>query len=152
MKEHKERKEVTFVLTRGVKEYRSTIPHFVNENDVVLEVGVAWGTTTVILDRYAKKVVGIDPGKSLATAIETYPHIQFEPIDGFDIRAILSLGYKFTKIYIDISGCRRLLDVMNMATKHAAALRPDVIVIKSTQLKGFVSNCIIWSEEHTKNE
>ena len=148
----KQRKEVTFVLTRGVKEYRATIPYFVNEDDVVLEVGAAWGTTTEILYHHAKKVVGIDPGKALETAIETYPRIQFEPIDGFDISAILDLGYEFTKVYIDISGCRKILDVVSMATKYAAALRPDVIVIKSTQLKGFVSNCIVWSDEGRKGK
>ena len=135
---------VTFILTRGVREYRATIPHYVCQDDTVLEVGVAWGTTTAILARYAKKVVGIDSGRSLATAIKTYPHIQFEPIDGFDISSILKLGIEFTKVYIDISGCRPIADVMKMATAHAAALHPKVIVIKSTALKRFVRHCIVW--------
>lgn len=146
MRAKKEHRGTKFVLTRGVKEYRATIPHYVNEDDVVLEVGCAWGTTTAILGRHAKKVIGIDKGESLPTARATYPHIRFEPIDGFDISAILNLGLKFTKVYIDISGCRSILDVVAIARKHASALQPEVIVIKSTRLKGFVSSCVVWPD------
>ncbi len=135
---------VTFVLTQGVREYRATIPHCVRRDDTVLEVGVAWGTTTAILARCAQKVVGIDPGQSLATAIRTHPQIQFEPIDGFDISSILKLGIEFTKVYIDISGCRPIADVAKMAMAHAAALHPQMIVIKSTALKRFVRHCVVW--------
>ena len=39
----------TLVGTRGVKEYRATIPVWVNETDVVLEIGCEWGTTTTII-------------------------------------------------------------------------------------------------------
>lgn len=149
MREHFSTK---YVLTKGVKEYRETIPHYVNENDVVVEIGCAWGTTTDILDKYAKKVVGIDKGDSLPTAIETYPHIQFERLDGFDIGSVLKLGYKFTKVYIDISGCRSILDVVKIARMYAAAIKPEVIVIKSTRLKGFVSECTVWETIQTVEE
>ncbi len=35
-----------FIATRGVKEYRETIPTWVTADDVVLEIGCEWGTTT----------------------------------------------------------------------------------------------------------
>ena len=136
----------TFVLTRGVREYRATIPRYVHENDTVLEIGCAWGTTTAILDRHASKVVGIDKGEALDTAIDRYPHIQFERIDGYSMREVLHLGLEFTKVYIDISGCRSILDVVKIARMYASAFEPDVIVVKSTQLKGFVAHCVVWSE------
>lgn len=142
-----EARRANFVVTKGVTEYRATIPRYVNGNDVVLEVGCGTGRTTEILSRYAAKVVGIDPGEALEKARETYPHIQFERIDGFDIRAILGLGLRFTKVYIDISGNRDILDVVKITTKHAAALKPEVIVVKSSNLKRYVSRCAVWAGE-----
>jgi hypothetical protein len=134
----------TFVLTRGVEEFRATIPYYINKSDIVLEVGCAWGTTSQLLYENAKMVVAIDKGESLPIARETYPHIRFEQIDGFDIRAILKLGYKFNKIYVDISGSREILTVVKIATVYSTALKPEVIVIKSTKLKGFARGLVVW--------
>jgi len=140
-------KRTEFVITRGVAEYRRTIPQYVDAGDIVLEVGCGTGKTTEILSRHAAKVVGIDPGEAIEKARNTYPGIQFERIDGFDIGAILSLGLRFTKVYIDISGNRDILDVVKITTKHAAALKPEVIVVKSSNLKRYVSRCVVWTEE-----
>ena len=142
-----EGKRTEFVITKGVGEYRRTIPQYVNASDIVLEVGCATGKTTEILSRYAAKVVGIDPGEAIEKARKTYPHIQFERIDGFDIRAVLSLGLRFTKVYIDISGNRDILDVVKITTKHAAALKPRVIVVKSSNPKRYVSRCVVWTQK-----
>ena len=38
-----------FIGTRNVKEYRATIPVWVNEDDVILEIGCEWGMTTRVL-------------------------------------------------------------------------------------------------------
>ena len=38
-----------FVATRGVREYRATIPVWVKGDDVVLEIGCEWGTTTALI-------------------------------------------------------------------------------------------------------
>ena len=102
------------IITKGVKQYRRTIPACVNQNDIVLEVGCAWGTTSNILYRYAGYVVAIDKGASLPTAKQTYPYIHFEQMDGFDIARIKTLNLAFTKIYVDISGCREITDVIKI--------------------------------------
>lgn len=136
------------VLTKGVKEYRQTIPHYVSDQDTVLEIGCAWGTTSNLLYKSGKYVVAIDKGKSLALAKKEYPHIHFEQLDGFDISAVLRLGIKFNKVYIDISGCRKITTVIEMVIKYERVFDPEVIVVKSTKLKGFVSRCRTWNGEN----
>ena len=132
------------VVTKGVKEYRQTIPHCVTEQDVVLEIGCAGGTTSARLYRHARYVVAIDKGGALSIARRTHPHIHFEQIDGFDISRVRQLGYNFTRVYIDISGCRDICDVIKMVTMYEAVFRPEVIVVKSTKLKRLVSRCVVW--------
>jgi protein-L-isoaspartate O-methyltransferase len=92
------------LITKGVKEYRRTIPCFVKKQDSVLEIGCAWGTTSALLYRFAGTLIAIDKGASLPKAKELYPHIHFVQMDGFDISRILGLETKFTVVYIDISG------------------------------------------------
>jgi hypothetical protein len=136
-----EYKKCLILLTQGVKEYRLTIQKHINRHDVVLEIGFAWGTTTSLLSKYAKKVVGIDKGKSYYTAIKNYPELELYQIDGYDISSVLKLGYEFNKIYIDISGCRSLFQVQKMILMYKNAFNPELIVVKSSQLKRFVSEC-----------
>ncbi len=135
------------LLTKGVKEYRATIPKYINKNDTVLEIGFAWGTTTKLLSKYAARVVGIDKGESYYKAVEDYPELELYKIDGFDMSAVLDLGYKFNKIYLDISGCRSMFDVQKMILMYENAFRPELIVAKSTKLKRFVGRCRVWGEE-----
>lgn len=130
------------IATRGVKEYRSTIPFFINKNDIVLEIGFAWGTTTNLLYQACKHVVGVDKGKSYNTAVRNYPLIEFHQIDGFNISQVLSLGYKFNKIYIDISGCRSMFDILKMVSMYKGAFKPELIVVKSSRLKKFIENAM----------
>jgi hypothetical protein len=132
------------IVTQGVKEYRQTIPHCVTRDDVVLEIGCAWGTTSALLCKHAKYVVAIDKGQSLPAARQTYPHIHFEQIDGFDVARVRSLGLAFNKVYIDISGCRELDAVIKMIRMYEAVFAPEIIVVKSTRLKRLVSKCTVW--------
>lgn len=137
-----------FVATRGVREYRETISDWVTEEDVVLEIGCEWGTTTAQLARKAREVVGTDISlECIARARELHPDIRFEVLDAFDVRAALEKGCSFSKIYIDVSGLsgyRSLLDVISLLQMYATVLRPDAIVIKSGALKQFASLCIPW--------
>jgi hypothetical protein len=83
----------------------------------------------------------------IARARRTYPHLRFEVLDAFDVRAALQLGRPFTKVYVDLSGLssyRALLDVIALLTMYATVLRPDVIVAKSGALKHFASHCAAW--------
>lgn len=129
------------IITKGVKEYRSTIPLYINKQDIVLEIGFAWGTTTNLLYKSCKKVVGIDKGESYYTAIKTYPWLELYKIDGFDISSVLKLGYQFNKIYIDISGCRDMFDVIKISQIYKNVFKPELIVVKSSKLKRFVQDC-----------
>jgi trans-aconitate methyltransferase len=137
-----------FVATRGVKEYRATIPEWVNEDDVVLEIGCEWGTTTALIAPRCKEVVGVDVGVDcIERARLRHPGIRFEILDAFDTRAVLDLGIDFTKVYIDMSGLsgyRSLLDTISLLTMYATVLRPQAIVIKSGALKDFARHCIAW--------
>jgi trans-aconitate methyltransferase len=142
-----------FVATRGVQEYRATIPSLVTKNDVVLELGCEWGTTTTLLARRCRHVVGTDVSREcIARARLTHPALHFEVLDAFDVRAALDLGSRFgltfTKIYFDLSGLssyRALLDVIALLTMYATVLRPDTIVAKSGALKHFAVHCAAWS-------
>jgi len=131
------------ILTKGVKEYRRTIPLYIKRSDIVLEIGFAWGTTTNILYKACRKVVGIDKGESYYTAVRTYPQIEFHKIDGYDVSKVIALGYKFNKIYIDISGCRSMFGVLKMVLMYKHAFNPELIVVKSTGLKRFVASCVV---------
>ena len=137
-----------FIGTRGVKEYRETIPVWVNEDDVVLEIGCEWGTTTAIIASHCKKVIGTDISpKCIARAKEMHPSLHFEVLDGFDVRAALDLSGHFSKIYIDMSGMsgyRSLLDTISLLTMYATVLRPKAIIVKSGALKHFAAHCMPW--------
>lgn len=140
-----------FIGTRRVKEYRESIPVWVNEDDVVLEIGCEWGTTTTIIAQYCKEVIGTDISpECIERARGRYPDLRFEVLDGFDARAALDLGKQFTKIYIDISGLsgyRSLLDVISLLTMYATVFRPEAIVVKSGALKHFALHCIAWQSD-----
>lgn len=136
--------ECLILLTKGVSEYRATIPKFITKGDIVLEIGFAWGTTTALLAQYAKKAVGIDKGESYDEAVRMYPELELHKLDGFDIRSVLDLGLKFNKIYIDISGCRSIFDVVKIVLMYKNAFKPELIVVKSSKLKAFVSDCEVW--------
>jgi hypothetical protein len=132
------------ILTKGVREYRQTISKYVRKTDTVLEIGFAWGTTTNTLSKVCKKVVGIDKGESYFTAVKTYPNIQFEKLDGFEVGKVLKLGYKFNIVFIDISGCRGIHDVIKIIQMYKSAFNPRIIVVKSSRLKRFVAMCKVW--------
>ena len=140
-----------FVATRNVREYRETIPAWVTRDDVVLEIGCEWGTTTVLIAPHCREVVGTDISpECIAEAQRRHPEMRFEVLDAFDVRAALNLGNAFTKIYIDmsgISGYRSLLDVIALLTMYATVLRPEAIVVKSGALKHFASHCVAWRSE-----
>jgi tRNA/tmRNA/rRNA uracil-C5-methylase (TrmA/RlmC/RlmD family) len=140
--------QTTFVATRGVREYRATIPVWVNADDVVLEIGCEWGTTTVLLAERARTVIGTDiSADCIERARRMHPGIRFEVLDAFDVLAARGLGEDFTKVYIDMSGFsgyRSLLDTISLLNMYATVLRPQTIVIKSGALKHFASHCVPW--------
>lgn len=143
-------KRTLFVGTRGVKEYRSTIPNYVDNSDTVLEIGCEWGATTVLLAERCQEVIGTDIGEdAIRRARISHPQLRFEVLDAWDMAGILRLGRKFTKIYVDISGLsgyNSLLDLIALLTMYEATLHPAVIVVKSGALKQFASRCVAWNE------
>ena len=156
MNENQLKLKTKFIGTRRVKEYRETIPVWVNEDDVVLEIGCEWGTTTRVLAQHCKEVIGTDVSpECIQRAREKYPDLHFEVLDGFDARAALDFGKQFTKIYIDISGMsgyRSLLDVIALITMYATIFRPEAIIIKSGALKHFAAHCIAWRSSDAQSQ
>ncbi len=140
-----------FIGTRGVKEYRETIPVWINQHDTVLEIGCEWGTTTCMIAPHCKKVIGTDISpKCIERAKEMHPTIHFEVLDGFDVKAALELGEPFSKIYVDMSGMsgyRSLLDTISLLTMYATVLRPEAIIVKSGALKHFAAHCMAWRSD-----
>ena len=138
------------IATRGVKEYRETIPAMVRPDDHVLEAGCEWGTTTAVLARYAAHVIGTDISpKCIGRARAMRPGLDFQVLDAFDLRSVLDLGVPFTKVYIDLSGLsgyRGLLDLIALIQAYAAIVRPDTVVVKSGALKHFAQCCSPWQE------
>lgn len=146
--EHQFKLRTHFVATRGVREYRESIPSVIKPADRVLEIGCEWGTTTVQLAQHCREVIGTDVSIDCITrARSMHPELQFATLDAFDVRAALDLPQPFQKIYIDmsgISGYRSLLDLIALLTMYATVLQPEVIVVKSGALKQFATLCQPW--------
>ena len=142
----------SIIATRGVKEYRDTIPAVVGPGDHVLEAGCEWGTTTAVLARYAAHVIGTDISpKCVGRARTMRPGLDFRVLDAFDVRSVLDLGLPITKVYIDLSGLsgyRGLLDLIALIQAYAGVVRPDTVVVKSGALKHFAQRCTPWQGDH----
>jgi SAM-dependent methyltransferase len=136
------------IATRGVKEYRETIPAVVGPDDHVLEVGCEWGTTTAVLAQYAAHVIGTDISpKCVGRARAMRPGLDFRVLDAFDVRSVLDLGLPISKVYMDLSGLsgyRGLLDLIALIQSYAGIVRPDTVVAKSGALKHFARCCSPW--------
>jgi hypothetical protein len=108
------RLQTIFVATRGVQEYRATIDQVITPDDVVLELGCEWGSTTRIIADRCREVVGTDMSPDcIEHARSLHARIRFEVLDAFDLSGALALQRPFNKIYIDLSGFsgyRSLLD------------------------------------------
>ena len=143
-----------YIGTRGVKEYRETIDEWVDENDVVLEIGCEWGTTTTLIAEKCKEVIGTDISpECIERAKEMHPGLRFEVLDAFDMRTAMSFEKEFTKVYIDVSGLsgyRSLLDAIALLNMYATIFAPQAIIIKSGALKQFANNCIAWKSGEGK--
>ncbi|HET9587452.1 MAG TPA: methyltransferase [Anaerolineales bacterium] len=137
-----------FIATRGVTEYRETIARWVNQDDVVLEIGCEWGTTTALIAPHCKEILGTDVSADcIKKARQMHPHLRFEVLDAYDLRTALGFNMRFTKIYIDVSGLsgyRSLLDVIALLNMYATVFNPEAIFVKSGALKHFAARCIAW--------
>jgi trans-aconitate methyltransferase len=150
------RLKTIFIATRGVTEYRESIPHWVNQNDVVLEIGCEWGTTTVLIAAYCREIVGTDVSAvCIEKARQKHPSIRFEVLDAYDIQRALRFNMRFTKIYMDVSGLsgyRSLLDVIALLNMYATIFKPEAIIVKSGALKHFASRCVVWRSPRDEGE
>lgn len=142
-----------YIATRGVSEYRASILKFVKNNDYILEIGCEWGTTSEIIYQYSKNLVATDISlECIQRAKFMRPQIHFETLDVYDIRKVLSMGIKFNKMYIDVSGLsgyRSQLDVLALLDMYSNIFNLELIVIKSGALKNLASRLKI--EKNTTN-
>jgi hypothetical protein len=157
------------VATVGVQEYRHTIPHTVTSNDdVVLEVGCHFGTSTAILKNYSDHVLGVDVGsKIIKKAQLKYPEIHFRVGDAWKTAQLLRLQQEclsnnnnnnnnnndnsgtarlgFDVVYVDVgglSGADGLLEAINLVSSIQHALEPRTIVIKSLCMQRLSSKLV----------
>ncbi len=137
-----------FLATRGVSEYRQTIPRVVEAGDSVLEIGCEWGTTSSLIWQRCQNLIATDiSSECLQIARLKYPQITFATLDAFNISQAMALGRNFSKIYIDMSGLssyRALLDVISLLNLYASVFDPKIIVIKCGSLKNFTSRLLPW--------
>lgn len=144
------RTRARFIATRGVREYRDTIPYVVRTGDIVLELGCEWGTTTALLASQGAVVVGTDISNSvIQRARRIHPDLRFEALDAFDVRSAGAICPDPSKIYMDLSGFsgyRSLLDLISLMEMYATVLDPEVIVVKSGALKHFSRRCTVGTE------
>lgn len=138
-----------FIATRGVEEYRQTIPIWIRPEDFILEIGCEWGTTSTLIASKCSNLIATDISLDcIRVARQKYPGIRFETLDAFNIRQAMAFGVQFTKIYIDMSGLssyRALLDVISLMNMYVSVFAPEAIIIKSGSLKQFAKNSIAWN-------
>lgn len=145
------------VATRGVQEYRSTIPHTVRPTDFCLEVGCHFGTSTALLDQAAAHCIGVDVGsKIIQEAKKRHPGVDFQVGDAWKMAELLRfqqdyynnhnhindkadkevhnnrIGYDV--VYVDVgglSGSDGIWEAIQLISSLRFALEPRTIVIKS---------------------
>lgn len=140
-------REGRVIITKGVAQYRATVPATVRPSDHVLEVGCATGATTRVLSAHARWVLAVDlsPRVEEARALGL-ENVRVEQWDAWDIDAIRSVSTSFDAIYVDISGCGRPERALRLLRSYDAAFDPAVIVAKNTRLRTFVSRCQVWPD------
>jgi len=142
------RLKALYIGTRGVKEYRASIPQYIKPNDKVLEIGCEWGTTSELLYKYSNNLIATDISlKCIERAKSMRPNLHFETLDVYDLKRAMSFGVDFNKMYIDVSGLsgyRSLLDVISLLDRYASVFPLEAIVIKSGALKDFAKRCVAW--------
>lgn len=143
--------QTLYVGTRGVKEYRASIPQYIKKNDQVLEVGCEWGTTSELINERCKNLIATDISlKCIERARDMRPEIRFETLDVYNILRAQNFDVQFNKMYIDVSGLsgyRSLLDVIALLEMYSKIFPLEAIVIKSGSLKSFGKRCIAWKSE-----
>jgi len=138
---------IPVIVTEDVREYREIAKQCLNQQDVVLEVGCHLGVTADIISKYCREIVAIDVGELfLNKARERFPHLQFECLDGNNISAILKLGKKFNKIFVDIGGNRDLSVLLPLLRSLEAGLSPTVIVVKNYKLRRLMLQCYAYED------
>jgi hypothetical protein len=76
-----------------------------------------------------------------------HPHIHFERIDATNIKDVLALGFRFEKIYIDVSGSGPLHSIVRLIDMYDAAFQPQLMVVKNDRLLSLVKRSVIWEPD-----
>ena len=126
---------------------------------MVLEVGCCGGTTTSIIGKHCRLVVGIDQtAAEIAIANRRFAlpgKVRFEVMDAFDMAAVLRLqkdiGCQFTKVFIDINGSRDIGTICDCMDKIQKVLRPELVVVKSVKLRTLLYQCTAWDARGTES-
>ena len=164
--------KTSIIGTVGVEEYRRTIPYTVQKNDIVLEVGSHFGTTTAILNDAAKcksssigGCLGVDVGTNIiASAKKKFPDVPFAVGDAWKMSDLMKMkmtyfdgdpsNLYYDVVYVDVgglSGSEGLLEALSLLGSITNCLQPRCIVIKSLCIRRLASSLIpfsrVWKDE-----
>ncbi|KAJ3328758.1 hypothetical protein HDU76_009346 [Blyttiomyces sp. JEL0837] len=143
---------VPVLVTESVVDYRKAINVFITKDDIVLELGSAQGITSALLAAVAKEVHGVDKSpaqhnhSSTRYPPSTHPNLHFHNLDAYtDLRTILSLNKPFTHLFIDVSGNRKIGDVLELIDMYENAM-PSLkrIIVKCFPMKRMLVCCQVW--------
>eukprot|EP00879_Flechtneria_rotunda_P004936 GHRR01005210.1.p1 GENE.GHRR01005210.1~~GHRR01005210.1.p1 ORF type:complete len:247 (+),score=33.41 GHRR01005210.1:58-798(+) len=135
------------LVTETTTHYRAAACEYTLPDDVVLEVGCHEGVTTDLLHRRCRWVLGVDLNSGPVTKAKArYPHVQFEQIDGFDIRRLTALSPTgtYSKIFIDIGGIAQLHVVMSLVGLYYKAFKGSVLIVKNKYFKNLLGNVQVY--------
>ncbi|KAL9653817.1 hypothetical protein ABK040_012878 [Willaertia magna] len=133
------------IVCKTTSDYRRLARTQLTKEDVIIEIGSAQGVCTNYIEKYCKKVIGIDKSKEyIEMSRKNYPSLEFICLDILESKEEfinLSKELGVSKIYIDINGNRLLPTVLQALEIIQKEVKPEVVVVKSTELyQYFVNN------------
>eukprot|EP01116_Phalansterium_solitarium_P001430 TRINITY_DN11227_c0_g1_i1.p1 TRINITY_DN11227_c0_g1~~TRINITY_DN11227_c0_g1_i1.p1 ORF type:complete len:378 (+),score=88.10 TRINITY_DN11227_c0_g1_i1:24-1136(+) len=129
----------TVIICGDTRNFRLLARSQPRAGDRVVEVGSSFGRCTALLAAVpgVASVVGIDTSQeAVADARRTYPSVRFECFDVFvDKQRFVELAGGCTQCFVDIGGNRGIDAVSMLLPFIQDCVSPDLIVIKSAELK-----------------
>lgn len=137
------------VVAENIDDYRAAIQTYVQNTDIVLEIGCHQGCSTVLMDNAGKRAVGVDKGQHvLREGKRLHPQLAFHDIDANDIAALTCLNNDegpFNIVFIDIGGgsLASVSNVWALIETYGKVLipAPRVFVVKSFKLAELLHRC-----------
>eukprot|EP01026_Neomeris_dumetosa_P046724 TRINITY_DN39870_c0_g1_i1.p3 TRINITY_DN39870_c0_g1~~TRINITY_DN39870_c0_g1_i1.p3 ORF type:complete len:155 (-),score=8.27 TRINITY_DN39870_c0_g1_i1:260-724(-) len=151
-KKRKDLRGPPIIVCEHVDDYRKAITQYVEQEDIIIELGCALGVTTELIARHCHYVLGVDKSEfQYLQAKQRFPDIDFLNIDAFDVSTILALDKRFNKVFIDVSGSRDVSVLLDLMDSYEKVLQPDLFVVKSYKLKKLIQCATVFTPEIVQN-